>query len=155
VSSALHLNVSDGVKTGRTRMEQMSSAVHQMTNIGSCFLAGSEPGPHLNRLSKRQCPRATKRCRPPSSTKSTMCIWQSAVSWISHPPPAGSTISEHGLQNCARMNVASVFDRLVGRYVVGALSFSLFLKIGPVPTPGTPGFDWTRRASRLVLAPCR
>jgi hypothetical protein len=48
--------------------------------------------------------------------------------------------------------VASVFDRLVGQYMIGALSFSLFLKIGPVPTPGTPRFTaaWPELdASRL------
>ena len=46
-------------------------------------------------------------------------------------------------------NLASVFVRLTGRYLAAALSFSLILKIGPTPTPGTPGFNWTRRASRL------
>jgi hypothetical protein len=39
------------------------------------------------------------------------------------------------------MNVASVFDRFGERYMAGALSFSPVLKIGPYPTPGTPGFN--------------
>src|SRR5216684_6101775 len=34
-----------------------------------------------------------------------------------------------------RMDAASVFARLTGRCMVGALSFSLLLKIGPLPTP--------------------
>jgi hypothetical protein len=33
------------------------------------------------------------------------------------------------------MNAASLFDRLVGRYMMVALSFSLFPKIGPLPAP--------------------
>ena len=37
------------------------------------------------------------------------------------------------------MNVASLFDRLVGRYMIVALSFSPFPKIGPIPTPATRG----------------
>jgi hypothetical protein len=57
------------------------------------------------------------------------------------PAVAGSTIYDEGSQNCARMNVASVLDRFGGRYLVGALSFSPILKIGPVPTPATPGFQ--------------
>jgi hypothetical protein len=48
---------------------------------------------------------------------------------------------------------ASVFDRVVGRYMVGALSFSLFLKIGPIPTRTTPGFTSLDLDARLVLAP--
>src|SRR6266851_5891685 len=41
------------------------------------------------------------------------------------------------------MNVASLFDRLVGRYMIVALSFSPFPKIGPIPTRAVPWF--TRR----------
>ena len=40
------------------------------------------------------------------------------------------------------MIVVSVFDRFGGRCMVGALSFSSILKIGPIPAPGTPGFNW-------------
>jgi hypothetical protein len=36
------------------------------------------------------------------------------------------------------MNVASVFTRLTGPYLAPALSISPILKIGPIPTPGTP-----------------
>jgi hypothetical protein len=36
------------------------------------------------------------------------------VSWISHPQQAGPTIGYYGLQNCARMNVVSVFALLTG-----------------------------------------
>jgi hypothetical protein len=43
------------------------------------------------------------------------------------------------LQKCASMNLASVFAHLAGWYMVGALSFSPILKIGPIPTPATPG----------------
>jgi hypothetical protein len=43
----------------------------------------------------------------------------------------------------AHTNVGSVFARLTGRRMVGALSFSLFLKIGPIPTRAVPWF--TRR----------
>jgi hypothetical protein len=39
-----------------------------------------------------------------------------------------------------------------GPYLVGAFLFSPILKIGPFPTPGTPGFNWTRGASRLARA---
>ena len=53
--------------------------------------------------------------------------------------PAGLTISDHGYRT-ARMNAASVLDRFAGRYVAGAFWFSPILKIGPIPTPGTPGF---------------
>src|SRR5450432_1599208 len=82
----------------------------------------------------------------------------SAVRWISHPPPAGSTISGHGLQNCARMNVASVFSQCGGRYLVGVLSFLPILKIGPVPTRGPPeSTPFRHRASSVIpcLAPVR
>jgi hypothetical protein len=61
------------------------------------------------------------------------------------------------------MNVASVFALLTGRYMVGALSFSPTLKIGPIPTPGTPGFIWpvldasrlSQRTSASCTARCR
>jgi hypothetical protein len=36
------------------------------------------------------------------------------------------------------MNVASVFDRFGWSYMAGAFWFSPILKIGPIPTPGTP-----------------
>jgi hypothetical protein len=42
------------------------------------------------------------------------------------------------------MNVASVFDRSGGRYLVGTLLFSPIPKIGPIPTPpplALPGLD--------------
>jgi hypothetical protein len=67
--------------------------------------------------------------------------------------PAGLTISDHGYRT-ARMNVASVFDRLVGRYVIVALSFSPILRIRPCTHACHP---WPYQAStldaRLVLAP--
>jgi hypothetical protein len=68
----------------------------------------------------------------------------SAVPWICRRPQAGSTIGYYGLYNCARMNVVSVFALLTGRYMVGALSFSTILKIGPIPPPvplALPGLD--------------
>ncbi len=51
------------------------------------------------------------------------------------------------------MNVASVFDRSDGRYLVGTLLFSPIPKIGPIPIPATTGFTRPRRSMRLVLAP--
>lgn len=56
-------------------------------------------------------------------------------------------------------DVASVFDRFAGRYMVVALSFSPILKIGPVRTPATSWIDARsrtgHRAVRLSLAPAR
>jgi hypothetical protein len=52
-------------------------------------------------------------------------------------PPAGLTISDHGYRT-AGMNAASMFARLTGRYLAPALSISPILKIGPIPTAGTP-----------------
>jgi hypothetical protein len=52
------------------------------------------------------------------------------------------------------MNVASVFDRSGGRYLVGTLLFSPIPKIGPIPTPpplALPGPSMLD--ARLVLAP--
>src|SRR5258705_2616809 len=58
-----------------------------------------------------------------------------------------------------RTNVASVFDRFGGCYMVGALAFSLFLKIGPIPSPGaprsTPGLEPGIAPSPPRLAPGR
>src|SRR5258706_8716842 len=55
------------------------------------------------------------------------------------------------------MNVASVFDRFGGPYLVGALLFSPILKIGPIPTPGStsvpePGIDRFGSASGQDVA---
>jgi len=58
---------------------------------------------------------------------------------VPRPPPAGLTISDSPQQNRA----ALVFNRFAGRYMVGALSFSLILGIGPIPTRAVPWF--TRR----------
>jgi hypothetical protein len=53
-----------------------------------------------------------------------------------------------------QMNVASMVDRFAGQYMVGAFFFSPIFRIGPVPTPATPGFTRPRRSMRaLVLAP--
>jgi hypothetical protein len=68
-------------------------------------------------------------------------------------PQAGSTISYYGLQNCARMNVVSVFALLTGRYMVGLCRFQRFSKsaLYPPPVPLSPRHSGTgHRASSLA-----
>src|SRR5450755_641249 len=83
------------------------------------------------------CPSATKRRRPPSPTKSTMCIWQSAAPWICRRPRAGSTIYDEELQNCVRINVASVLERFGGQYVAVAIFGFIDSQNWPLPTAVT------------------
>jgi hypothetical protein len=45
------------------------------------------------------------------------------------------------LQVCPSSQVIEILCSIAARYLAVALSFSLFLKIGPIPTPGPPGFN--------------
>jgi hypothetical protein len=92
------------LKTGRTRIEQMSSAV-QPNNGHSAVLP---------------CPLPT---------------WRPAVFFLNSLPIGTTRTPQKSSRSCRTMNVASAIDRSGGRYMVGALSFSPFLKIGPIPTP--------------------
>jgi hypothetical protein len=66
-------------------------------------------------------------------------IWRPAV-FFSNSLPIGTTRTPQKSSRSRRtMNAASLFDRLVGRYMIVVISFSLFPKIGPIPTPATPG----------------
>jgi hypothetical protein len=111
---------------GRTRSEHMSSAVHPITDIWQCHLASCKPG------------WPTETARPIAAALLSITA-QVPCDGSPTRRRLGSTISDHGLQNCARMNVASALARLTGRYLAAALSFSPILKIGPIPTPAPPG----------------
>jgi hypothetical protein len=83
------------------------------------------------------------RCSPDNghSAVTTLPTANLAASRIFQMPIGKTRTPQKSSRSWRTMNATSLFDRLVGRYMIVALSFSPFPKIGPIPTPATPGLS--------------
>jgi hypothetical protein len=77
----------------------------------------------------------------------TLPTWRQAA-FFSNSLPIGTTRTSAKIQN-----VASVFDRFGGRYMVGAFWFLPILRIGPIPTRATPWINARSRAGHRSSSP--